>query len=124
MLLTLIVVVDTLRIGAGESGKSTISKQMKIIHEKGFTHEELTGYVHVIHFNILESMKTLCVAAHRFGFELQEENKVLSHSSMLVIVVLCRLILLSSSSYVVALVLTKSVIIDIGQVFFNVDECH
>ena len=30
--------------GAGESGKSTIVKQMKIIHESGFTSEDFKQY--------------------------------------------------------------------------------
>jgi guanine nucleotide-binding protein G(i) subunit alpha len=30
--------------GAGESGKSTIVKQMKIIHEKGYNSEECLQY--------------------------------------------------------------------------------
>lgn len=32
------------RLGAGESGKSTVVKQMKIIHGDGFTKDELEGY--------------------------------------------------------------------------------
>ena len=31
-------------IGAGESGKSTVVKQMKIIHGDGFTPQELEGF--------------------------------------------------------------------------------
>ena len=31
-------------LGAGESGKSTIVKQMKIIHESGFTSEDFKQY--------------------------------------------------------------------------------
>ena len=30
--------------GSGESGKSTIVKQMKIIHQNGYTHEELLAF--------------------------------------------------------------------------------
>ena len=33
-----------LLLGAGESGKSTIVKQMKIIHETGYSDEEKKAY--------------------------------------------------------------------------------
>jgi len=50
-------------LGAGESGKSTIAKQMKIIHLQGFTTEERLTYKSIIYNNVLASMKTLVVAA-------------------------------------------------------------
>lgn len=39
-------------VGAAESGKSTLVKQMKIIHSHGFTKEELTSFK-VRHFMML-----------------------------------------------------------------------
>jgi hypothetical protein len=36
--------VKLLLLGAGESGKSTIVKQMKIIHETGYSDEEKKAY--------------------------------------------------------------------------------
>jgi len=55
--------VKLLLLGAGESGKSTIAKQMKIIHLQGFTTEERLTYKSIIYNNVLASMKTLVVAA-------------------------------------------------------------
>eukprot|EP01102_Stenamoeba_stenopodia_P006819 TRINITY_DN1904_c0_g1_i4.p1 TRINITY_DN1904_c0_g1~~TRINITY_DN1904_c0_g1_i4.p1 ORF type:complete len:155 (-),score=53.04 TRINITY_DN1904_c0_g1_i4:90-554(-) len=66
--------VKLLLLGAGESGKSTISKQMKIIHLKGFTQDELISYKPIIHVNILESIKALVIAAQKFGYELENQN--------------------------------------------------
>lgn len=63
-----------LPLGAGESGKSTISKQMKIIHLKGFTQDELISYKPIIHVNILESIKALVIASQEFGYELEPQN--------------------------------------------------
>jgi len=42
-----------LLLGPGESGKSTIAKQVKIIHLKGFTKEERISFVSVINNNII-----------------------------------------------------------------------
>nr|AUG84414.1 Gai [Platynereis dumerilii] len=48
--------VKLLLLGAGESGKSTIVKQMKIIHEKGYTQEECLQYKPVVYSNTIQSM--------------------------------------------------------------------
>jgi hypothetical protein len=50
-------------IGAGESGKSTIAKQMKIIHLNGFSEDEKKSYKSTIYSNIIVSMRTLIEAA-------------------------------------------------------------
>ena len=41
--------------GSGESGKSTIVKQMKIIHKNGFSPAELAEYRPVVYKNVLDS---------------------------------------------------------------------
>ncbi|XP_059150469.1 guanine nucleotide-binding protein G(i) subunit alpha isoform X2 [Physella acuta] len=48
--------VKLLLLGAGESGKSTIVKQMKIIHEKGYSQEECLQYKPVVYSNAIQSM--------------------------------------------------------------------
>jgi len=55
--------VKLLLLGAGESGKSTIAKQMKIIHLQGFNTEERNTYKSIIYNNVLGSMRSLVVAA-------------------------------------------------------------
>jgi len=54
--------VKLLLLGAGESGKSTIAKQMKILHLEGFTVEERLTYKSIIHSNVISSMKALVSA--------------------------------------------------------------
>uniref|UniRef100_A0A8D0CSM7 Guanine nucleotide binding protein (G protein), alpha transducing activity polypeptide 2 n=1 Tax=Sander lucioperca TaxID=283035 RepID=A0A8D0CSM7_SANLU len=47
--------VKLLLLGAGESGKSTIVKQMKILHQGGYTKEEQLAFKSIIFGNILQS---------------------------------------------------------------------
>ena len=48
------IVVKLSILGAGESGKSTIVKQMKIIHESGFTSEDFKQYRPVVYSNTIQ----------------------------------------------------------------------
>lgn len=48
-------------LGAGESGKSTIVKQMKIIHESGFTSEDFKQYRPVVYSNTIQVGSTTSV---------------------------------------------------------------
>lgn len=48
-----------LLLGAGESGKSTLFKQMLLIYGTGFSDEDKAAFTAVIHNNILTSLKTL-----------------------------------------------------------------
>jgi len=52
-------IAKLLLLGAGESGKSTIFKQMKVIHGHGFSDEERLAYKGIIFSNIIYNMKTL-----------------------------------------------------------------
>ncbi|VDD89519.1 unnamed protein product [Enterobius vermicularis] len=51
--------VKLLLLGAGESGKSTIVKQMKIIHETGYSDEERKAYKPVVYSNTIQSMMAI-----------------------------------------------------------------
>lgn len=55
--------------GSGESGKSTIVKQMKIIHQNGYTNEELAMYRLTIYKNVIDCAKSLIGAMRQFGIE-------------------------------------------------------
>ena len=57
------------KIGSGESGKSTIVKQMKIIHQNGYTVDELALYRLTIYKNLLDCVKALIGAMRQFGIE-------------------------------------------------------
>lgn len=58
-----------LLLGSGESGKSTIVKQMKIIHQSGYTVEELSMYRMTIYKNLVDCAKALIGAMQQFDIE-------------------------------------------------------
>jgi len=53
-------VIKLLLLGAGESGKSTLFKQMISIYGKGFSDEDRKEYVPIVHSNVMGAIKTLC----------------------------------------------------------------
>ncbi|KAF8180779.1 heterotrimeric G protein alpha subunit A [Mycena galopus ATCC 62051] len=68
--------VSILLLGPDESGKSTLVKQWKIVHQQGFTTEELFAYRSVIHQNVIQSAQALVLALRTFGLEpLAEEHR-------------------------------------------------
>ncbi|XP_026843082.1 guanine nucleotide-binding protein subunit alpha homolog isoform X1 [Drosophila persimilis] len=57
--------VKLLLLGAGESGKSTFLKQMRIIHGVNFDSELLREYQHVIYQNVIRGMQVLLDAREK-----------------------------------------------------------
>ncbi len=69
--------IKLLLLGAGEAGKSTIFKQIKIIHDdRSFPPEELMKWRDHISSGILSSVKAIIEKASEFGHELTPENQV------------------------------------------------
>eukprot|EP01129_Flabellula_baltica_P006899 TRINITY_DN2634_c0_g1_i1.p1 TRINITY_DN2634_c0_g1~~TRINITY_DN2634_c0_g1_i1.p1 ORF type:complete len:349 (-),score=70.40 TRINITY_DN2634_c0_g1_i1:24-1070(-) len=67
--------VKLLLLGPGESGKSTIFKQMKIIQDNGgYTEEELLSYKNIIYFNCLSQMRVVLEAAAFLQIQLQSQE--------------------------------------------------
>jgi hypothetical protein len=63
--------------GSGESGKSTIVKQMKIIHQNGYSCEELLAFRPLIWKNLLESGRDVIQAMAKFNLQpINPSNKV------------------------------------------------
>ncbi|XP_041372193.1 guanine nucleotide-binding protein G(s) subunit alpha-like [Gigantopelta aegis] len=63
-----------LLLGTGESGKSTITKQMKIIHINGFDQAERIAKKEDIKRNIKDSILAVVVAMQYLGLSLQNPN--------------------------------------------------
>lgn len=60
--------IKLLILGAGESGKSTVFKQMKMIYGVKFSDQERRNVLPLIHANIMAFMKSLCEAAILFEY--------------------------------------------------------
>ncbi|KAJ6667783.1 hypothetical protein lerEdw1_016104 [Lerista edwardsae] len=77
-------VVKLLLLGAGESGKSTIVKQMKIIHKDGYSLEECLEFISIIYSNTLQSMLAIVRAMGTLGIQFgdtarQDDSRKLLH---------------------------------------------
>lgn len=69
--------VKLLLLGAGESGKSTIFKQMRILHGSPRSEDDLRMYGVVVRSNVITAMRKLCSHLRSLGLEgqLSEEPK-------------------------------------------------
>lgn len=68
--------VKLLLLGAGESGKSTVAKQMKIIYLEGFSDSERRPYKEIIYSNIIMSMRALVLAVQKHSeLSVQPDNE-------------------------------------------------
>ncbi|KAG1675350.1 Guanine nucleotide-binding protein subunit alpha-13 [Nymphon striatum] len=63
--------IKLLLLGAGESGKSTFLKQMRIIHGQTFEDETRTEYRNVVYSNIIKGMKVLVDAREKLNIPWQ-----------------------------------------------------
>jgi len=55
--------IKLLLLGAGESGKSTVIKQMRVLYGAEYSDEEKISFRLFIHQNVIETMEALCDAA-------------------------------------------------------------
>lgn len=67
--------IKLLLLGAGESGKSTIVKQMKIIHDSGFTTEDFKQYKPVVYSNTIQSMVAILRAMPNLGISFANNER-------------------------------------------------
>ncbi|XP_076898826.1 guanine nucleotide-binding protein alpha-2 subunit-like [Bidens hawaiensis] len=64
-----------LLLGAGESGKSTIFKQIKLLFQTGFDERELQSYTSVIHANVYQTIKILHDGAKELALSEADSSK-------------------------------------------------
>ena len=66
--------IKLLLLGAAESGKSTIVKQMRIIHESGYSPEECKHYIPIIYSNTIQSLITILASMKKFLIEFESHT--------------------------------------------------
>jgi len=73
--------IKLLLLGAGDSGKSTVLRQLRIIHQDAFApnkREECLQFKDVIQNNVISNMKFLLLGAERLKLEVLPENSELA----------------------------------------------
>ena len=68
--------IKILLLGAGETGKSTLVKQMKILHLNGYTDEECLAYKSVIIQNIVDALSTILQAMNDLEIILADPERI------------------------------------------------
>ncbi len=63
-----------LLLGAGESGKSTIVKQFRLIHNRKLSKQELETISDSLHQNVIDCIRALLQAAGKFGYQLDDDT--------------------------------------------------
>ncbi|GAW00685.1 guanine nucleotide binding protein alpha subunit [Lentinula edodes] len=66
--------IKMLLLGAGESGKSTVLKQMKLIHHGGYNDSERDSYKEIIFSNTIQSMRAILDAMPSLDLFLNPSN--------------------------------------------------
>jgi len=66
--------IKLLLLGTGESGKSTIFKQMQILYDSGFTEIDQTVFKGVLRSNVVEAMQTLIQGMEVFELEFKSNS--------------------------------------------------
>ncbi|KZW01861.1 G protein alpha-subunit [Exidia glandulosa HHB12029] len=67
--------IKMLLLGAGESGKSTVLKQMKLIHHGGYNDQERDAYKEIIFSNTIQSMRAILDAMPQLDIQLAPANE-------------------------------------------------
>ncbi|CAO3656640.1 unnamed protein product [Mucor fragilis] len=65
--------IKLLLLGAGESGKSTVLKQIKLIHYGGYSQEERDEFKEIVYSNTVQSMRVILEAMETMQVSLENQ---------------------------------------------------
>ncbi|KAH9927424.1 heterotrimeric G protein alpha subunit 4 [Epithele typhae] len=71
--------VKVLLLGSGDSGKSTILKQMRLIHRVPFSTQEIESYRQLVFNNLTHGLNAVIIAMEDMELDVSEENRDLVH---------------------------------------------
>ncbi|ORX98903.1 heterotrimeric G-protein alpha subunit [Basidiobolus meristosporus CBS 931.73] len=69
--------IKMLLLGAGESGKSTVLKQMKLIHEGGYSVDERESFKEIIFSNTVQSLRVILEAMVSMKLSLADQKNAI-----------------------------------------------
>ena len=69
--------VQVLLLGPGDSGKSTVIKQMRILTKVPWTYIELESYRQIIFLNLIDGMKRMIQSLEELGTSLKGDPRAL-----------------------------------------------
>uniref|UniRef100_A0A183CF65 G-protein alpha subunit n=1 Tax=Globodera pallida TaxID=36090 RepID=A0A183CF65_GLOPA len=70
-------VLKVLLLGASNSGKSTIAKQMRILHTEGFSEAEKLHYKYMVHSNYIDLFPQIAKGIIKFGIQVPPTEREL-----------------------------------------------
>jgi len=70
--------VRVLLLGSGDTGKSTMFKQMNIIHDEGFDQNLILDYIGFIRSNCLKAIKALITGCSQLEIPIEDKHKELA----------------------------------------------
>lgn len=69
-------IINIYILGAGESGKSTIVKQMRIIHETGYSPDDCKHYKPVVYSNTIQSLMAIISAMSKLRIDFADRSRL------------------------------------------------
>ncbi|XP_037826578.1 guanine nucleotide-binding protein subunit alpha-11-like [Lucilia sericata] len=66
--------IKLLLLGTGESGKSTFTRQMRIIYDKGFSEDERKHFIKLIHENIFQAIQNMVTAMETLNIKYEKSE--------------------------------------------------
>ncbi|KAG8835769.1 hypothetical protein FRC17_001163 [Serendipita sp. 399] len=66
--------VKILLLGSGDSGKSTVLKQMRLIHQVGFSPQEIESYRQLVFNNLVHGMRLVLESMSIFSLDVEPAN--------------------------------------------------
>lgn len=74
-------IIKLLLLGAGESGKSTILKQMRILHKDGFSQQDLEMIKPVVYSNCIHCMLAILRAMFHLQIEYEDPDRMVGFAN-------------------------------------------